>query len=378
MKTRKWRILPVVLSFMIVCMFPVTGYAAGEGEGQQNLATAVSRPYNGTAVVEVTDMYFALAVDVDYERLSATAEGTLSSANAGTYTMLTEMTNIEFKERNPELYPDDPINWSDWYVTLERMTNVPTNVTIYKADPQLQLAVSSNAAQGGDEITVTATLVNDYDNPDGLPTADQMIFSAENAELKEGSSVVKNDNSYSATFVLTQDRMAEQATFSVNISEDAVNYSALSEAPSISVGISNPADYSKVDAAIEKAQSLNRDDYKDFSAVDAAIDAVVRGKNATEQDEVDAMAQAIESAIDALEKKDDGSTLPGGGDSGNEPASQENGNSGTVQTTQNSVNKTEVPKTGDSSDVIFWGILVAASAGVLISRFFVNSRRTDF
>ncbi len=378
MKTRKGRVLPALLSLMIVCMFPVTGYAAGEGENQQNLATAVSRPYNGTAVVEVTDMYFAGAVDADYERLSATAEGTLSSANAGTYTMLTEMTNIEFKERNPELYPDNPINWNDWYVTPEKMENVPTNVTIYKADPQLQLAVSSNAAQGGDEITVTATLVNDYDNPDGLPAADQMIFSAENAELKKGTSVVKNDNSYSATFVLTQDRMAEQAVFSVNISEDAVNYSSLSEAPGISVGISNPADYSKVDAAIQKAKSLNRDDYKDFSAVDAAIDAVVRGKNSTEQDEVDAMARAIESAIDALEKKDDGSILPGGGDSGNEPASQDNGNSGTAQTTQNSVNKTQVPKTGDSSDVIFWGILVAASAGVLISRFSVNNRRTDF
>lgn len=378
MKTRKWRILPAVLSLMIVCMFPVTGHAAGEGEGQQNLATAISRPYNGTAVVEVTDMYFAGAVQVDYERLSATAEGTLSSANAGTYTMLTEMTNIEFKERNPELYPDDPINWGYWYETPERMTDVPTNVTIYKADPQLQLGVSSNAAQGGDEITVTATLVNDYDNPDGLPAADQMIFSAENAELKKGTSVVKNDNSYSATFVLTQDRMVEQATFSVNISEDAVNYSALSEAPSISVGISNPADYSKVDAAIQKAQSLNRDDYKDFSAVDAAIDAVVRGKNSTEQGEVDAMARAIESAIDALEKKDDGSILPGGGDSGNEPASQDNGNSGTALTSQNSANKTDVPKTGDSSDVIFWGILAAVSAGVLISRFSVNNRRTDF
>ena len=90
------------------------------------------------------------------------------------------------------------------------------------------------------------------------------------------------------------------------------------------------------------------------------------------------MARAIESAIDALEKKDDGSILPGGGDSGNEPASQDNGNSGTALTSQNSANKTDVPKTGDSSDVIFWGILAAVSAGVLISRFSVNNRRTDF
>ena len=64
------------------------------------------------------------------------------------------------------------------------------------------------------------------------------------------------------------------------------------------------ADYSKVDAAIAKANALNKDDYKDFSAVEAAVRAVVRGKNITEQTEVDAMAKAIEDAISALQYKD--------------------------------------------------------------------------
>lgn len=64
------------------------------------------------------------------------------------------------------------------------------------------------------------------------------------------------------------------------------------------------ADYSKVDAAIAKANALNKDDYKDFSAVEAAVRAVVRGKNITEQTEVDAMAKAIEDAISALLYKD--------------------------------------------------------------------------
>ena len=63
------------------------------------------------------------------------------------------------------------------------------------------------------------------------------------------------------------------------------------------------ADYTKVDEAIAKAKALNKDDYKDFSAVEAAVNAVVRGKKITEQAEVDAMAKAIESAIAALEKK---------------------------------------------------------------------------
>ena len=63
------------------------------------------------------------------------------------------------------------------------------------------------------------------------------------------------------------------------------------------------ADYTKVDAAIAKANALKKDDYKDFSAVDDALKAVVRDKNITEQTEVDAMAKAIEDAIAALEKK---------------------------------------------------------------------------
>ena len=63
------------------------------------------------------------------------------------------------------------------------------------------------------------------------------------------------------------------------------------------------ADYSKVDAAIAKAEALNKDEYKDFTKVEEAVNAVVRGKNITEQAEVDAMAKAIEDAIAALEKK---------------------------------------------------------------------------
>ena len=63
------------------------------------------------------------------------------------------------------------------------------------------------------------------------------------------------------------------------------------------------ADYTKVDKAIAKANALNKDDYKDFSAVEAAVNAVVRGKNITEQSEVDAMAKAIEDAIAALQYK---------------------------------------------------------------------------
>ena len=66
----------------------------------------------------------------------------------------------------------------------------------------------------------------------------------------------------------------------------------------------DPADYTEVDAAIKDANALNENNYKDFSAVKVALDAVVRGKKITEQSEVDAMAKSIKDAIAALQYKD--------------------------------------------------------------------------
>ena len=60
------------------------------------------------------------------------------------------------------------------------------------------------------------------------------------------------------------------------------------------------ADYTKVTEAIEKANNLNKDNYKDFTEVEKAINAAVTGNNITDQDEVDAMAKAINDAIGAL------------------------------------------------------------------------------
>lgn len=71
-----------------------------------------------------------------------------------------------------------------------------------------------------------------------------------------------------------------------------------------------PADYTAVEAAIAKAGALNRDDYTDFSAVDAAINAVDRSKNITQQADVDAMAKAIETALAALVVKPTATPAP--------------------------------------------------------------------
>ena len=113
----------------------------------------------------------------------------------------------------------------------------------------------------------------------------------------------------------------------------------------ISYLVSKPANYTAVDAAIEKANALKESDYKDFSAVKAAIDAVARGKNITEQSEVDAMAKAIEDAIAALVKK----PSSGGGSTGG--GSSSGGGGGSDKSDKPSTGKTETTTKPDGTTV---------------------------
>lgn len=63
------------------------------------------------------------------------------------------------------------------------------------------------------------------------------------------------------------------------------------------------ADYTAVTKAVAAAEALTAADYKDFSAVETAVKAVVKDLKIDEQAKVDAMAKAITDAIAALEKK---------------------------------------------------------------------------
>ena len=108
------------------------------------------------------------------------------------------------------------------------------------------------------------------------------------------------------------------------------------------------ADYTKVDAAIAKANARNKNDYKDFSGVEAAVKAVVRGKNITEQSEVDKMAKTIEDAIAALEKKP-ASTKPGTSD--------------------------KSPQTGDTATPALWFALLIVSGGAAIGITVVSRKK---
>ena len=133
-----------------------------------------------------------------------------------------------------------------------------------------------------------------------------------------------------------------------NITEQsAVDAMAKTIEDAIAALICKGADYTKVDAAIAKANALNKEDYKDFAAVENAVKAVVRGKNITEQGAVDAMAKAIEDAIAALEKKPD-----------IKPEMIDN-----------------LPQTGDTSNPALWIALLFVSGSAAVGTGVVSRRK---
>ena len=131
------------------------------------------------------------------------------------------------------------------------------------------------------------------------------------------------------------------------------------------------ADYTKVDAAIAKANALNKDNYKDFSAVEAAVNAVARGKNITEQAEVDAMAKAIEDAIAALQYKDADKTTPA-------PAATATPAPAATATPAPAATATPqytIPQTGDTSNPALLVVLMLVSGSAAIGTAVVASKK---
>ena len=123
------------------------------------------------------------------------------------------------------------------------------------------------------------------------------------------------------------------------------------------------ADYSKVEEAIEKANGLNKEDYKDFTKVEEAINAVVRGKNIKEQAEVDEMAKAIEDAIAALEKK------PA------QAGSKTDQNTKTNTKTNPKADSSGIPKTGDHENAGLMLAMLYLSGAVIAGSVVIGKKK---
>ena len=144
-------------------------------------------------------------------------------------------------------------------------------------------AYSGNITITADAATHTQTIAMTY-LPADYTKVDEAIAKANALKKDEYKdfSAVSSGNAVARGKNITEQREVDAMAKAIEDAIAALQY--------------KDADYTKVDAAIAKANALNKDDYKDFSGVEAAVKAVVRDKNITEQSEVDKMAKAIEDA----------------------------------------------------------------------------------
>ena len=234
-----------------------------------------------------------------------------------------EMQTEEFKDT---LHAGDPANgWifregetplcgaepADYAAVDAALGKIPADLTAYTDESVEALRAAEAAVIRGKaiakqaEVDAMAEAIERAISGLALKPAD---YSAVDAAIEKANALNENDYVDFSAVKAALDAVVRGK----NITEQA-EVDAMAEAieRAISELAFKPADYSAVDAAIEKANALNENDYVDFSAVKAALDAVVRGKNITEQAEVDAMAKAIEDAIAALVQKSYPVTISG-------------------------------------------------------------------
>ena len=132
------------------------------------------------------------------------------------------------------------------------------------------------------------------------------------------------------------------------------------------------ADYTAVNAALEKANKIDRSKYtkESLKALDDAVAAVEKGLKESKQDKVDAMAAAINKAYAELiekpatdnDKKDDSKK----DDSKKDDSKKDNSKKDNSKK-NNSDKKSGAVKTGDATPLILWGAATILAAGASVT-----------
>ena len=323
-------------------------FATGSVTGSSPFQYAFAEQSSATKRSEITNCYFAeenSGIKKQYE--SATEKPQDEMKNEAFAALLNK--------------GDDSNGWSfvngqvlcgaepaDYSAVEAAMEAIPTDLTVYTDESVAALNTAVDGVVRG-KAFVSQANVN---------AMAQAIEDAIAALQYKGADYTKVDEAIAKANALNKDNYkdfsgVEAAVKAVvrdkNITEQSeVDAMAKAIEDAIAALQYKDADYTKVDAAIAKANALKKDDYKDFSGVEAAVKAVVRGKNITEQSEVDKMAKAIEDAIAALEKKP-ASTKPGTSD--------------------------KSPQTGDTSNLALWIALLFVSGGAAIGTTVVSRKK---
>lgn len=213
------------------------------------------------------------------------------------------------KEKVPtdlSLYTDETVN------TLNNLlTSIDENMSL---DEQKEVDAMAQAIE--DAITALEYKDADYTS---VNEAVEKTNSLDKTLYKDFSGVEKSLAAVVSDLDITHQKEVDAMAKAI---EDAINALEYKD-----------ADYTAVNDAIAKAEALDSDQYKDYTAVEEALASVVEGLDITHQKEVDAMAQAILDAISGLEVK---------------PAD------------------TQTPSTSDHSSIILWIMVMIGAAMSLI------------
>ena len=123
-------------------------------------------------------------------------------------------------------------------------------------------------------------------------------------EALEKAAAIEKDNYTSETITELEKAIEAAEAALVPESQNQIDEAAAGLNAALAALELKDADYTAVDAAIEKVpEDLSVYTKETVNAVNEAVAAVVRGKKITEQSEVDAMAKAIEDAVAGLVNK---------------------------------------------------------------------------
>ena len=354
-------------------------FATGSVTGSSPFQYAFAEQSSATKRSEITNCYFAeenSGIKTQYE--SATAK---SQDEMKTEAFAAELNN-----------GDNSNGWSfvngqvlggaepaDYSAVEAAMAAIPTDLTVYTDESVAALNTAVDGVVRGKALASQANV-------------NAMAQAIENAIIAlqyKGADYTKVDAAIAKANVLNKDNYKDLTAVetAVNAVVRDKNITDQSEVDTMAQAIEDAiaalqykdADYTKVDAAIAKANALNKGNYKDFTGVEAAVNAVTRGKNITEQTEVDTMAKAIEDAITALQYKDADKTTPAPAATATPApvatATPAPAATATPAPAATATPQYTIPQTGDTSNPALLVVLMLVSGSAAIGTAVVASKR---
>ena len=141
------------------------------------------------------------------------ADGALPSYNAGVYTTLS-WNHFDMFGRKAQL------NYN--YDGIVSARGVSTYVEIWKVAPELTLTMDKSEINRGDTFTLSLTIQNHFNNMEGLPKSDEVVFQVDHATAV--SEVTKQNHIYTQTFRATEDTSIDSINIQAGVLGTATNY----------------------------------------------------------------------------------------------------------------------------------------------------------